>query len=52
VEASPAAYREKARAKAVAGKCWNHAAVANGRIYARSTTEAVCLDVSGRISAR
>lgn len=52
VEASPAAYREKARTKAVAGKCWNNVAVANGRIYARSTREAVCLDVSGKLGAR
>lgn len=52
VEASPADYREKARTKAVAGKCWNNVAVANGRIYARSTREAVCLDVSGKLGAR
>ena len=52
VEATPAAYREKARTKAVAGKCWNNVAVANGRVYARSTKEAVCLDVSGKVASR
>ena len=46
VEASPKAYTETARTKAVTGKCWNNAAIANGRIYARSTKEGVCLDVS------
>jgi outer membrane protein assembly factor BamB len=52
VEATPAAYREKARTKAVQGKCWNNPALANGRVYARSTKEAVCLDVSGRMAGR
>jgi outer membrane protein assembly factor BamB len=52
VEASPAAYREKARTKALTGKCWNNVAVANGRIYARSTKEAVCLQVSGNLAGR
>ncbi len=46
VEATPKAYHETARTKAVSGKCWNNAAVANGRIYARSTKEGVCLEVS------
>ena len=46
VEATPKSYRETARTKAVTGKCWNNAAVANGRIYARSTKEGVCLEVS------
>ncbi len=52
VEANPSAYSEKARTKAVAGKCWNNVALANGRIYARSTKEAVCLDVSARTTQR
>jgi outer membrane protein assembly factor BamB len=46
VEPDPAAYRELARYQAVAGKCWNVPAVSNGRIYARSIKEAVCLDVA------
>jgi len=45
-EPDPTAYTEIARFKALAGKAWNAPAVSNGRIYARSTTEAVCLDVA------
>jgi len=46
VEGKTTAYTELARCKAVAGKCWNNPGVANGRIYARSTKEGVCLDVT------
>ncbi len=46
IEATPAAYKEVARTQALAGKCWNHPVISNGRIYARSTKEGVCLDVS------
>jgi outer membrane protein assembly factor BamB len=42
--AAPGAYKELARFKAVAGKCWSTPAVSNGRIFVRSTKEAVCLD--------
>jgi len=42
---SSQAYRELARYQAVTGKCWNHPVVAQGRLYARSTTDAVCLDL-------
>lgn len=52
VEASPKAYSETARTKAVTGKCWNNVALANGRIYARSTKEGVCLDVSRSTAAK
>ena len=52
VEATPKAYRETARTKAVTGKCWNNVAVAGGRIYARSTKEGVCLDVSAKATQR
>lgn len=45
-EPDPAMYREIARFKALTSKAWNVPAVSGGRIYARSTTEAVCLDVS------
>lgn len=48
VEASPAAYKELARVKAVTGKCWSTPAFSNGRIYVRSTREGACLDVAGR----
>jgi len=47
VDPTPAGYREIARLpRVINGHCWNVPAVSNGRIYARSTTEAVCLDVS------
>ena len=46
VEAKPTAYREIARTKAVTGKCWSTPAFSDGRIYVRSVTEGVCLDVS------
>ena len=36
------------RAKVLDGKCWTTPIVSNGMIFARSTKEAVCLDVSGR----
>jgi len=52
VEASPKSYNETARTKAVTGKCWNNVALADGRIYARSTKEGVCLDVSSKTSAK
>jgi outer membrane protein assembly factor BamB len=46
VEATPAGYRELARTHALAGKCWSSLALSNGRLYARSTKEGVCLDVA------
>jgi outer membrane protein assembly factor BamB len=46
VKATPASYTEVARNHALAGKCWNSASISNGRIYARSTKEGVCLDVA------
>lgn len=44
----PTAYREIAPPFPVvtSGKCWNVPAISNGRIYIRSTLQAVCLDVS------
>ncbi len=45
VDPNPEAYTEIARLQAVTGKCWNAPAVSDGRIYVRSTTEAVALDV-------
>lgn len=46
VKPDPTAYREVSRFKAVNGKCWNVPAISNGRLYVRSTSEAVCLDLS------
>ncbi len=48
IDATPSGYKEVARADILDGKCWTTPVLANGRIYARSTTEAVCIDVSGR----
>lgn len=46
VQATPASYTEDARSHVLSGKCWNYAAISNGRIYARSTKEGVCLEAS------
>ncbi len=48
VEAPSSAYKELGSYQAVTGKCWNTFALSNGRIYARSTKEGVCLDVTGK----
>ena len=52
VKAAADSYQEIARAKVLDGKCWTTPIVSNGRIYARSTKEAVCLDVSSKSAAR
>jgi outer membrane protein assembly factor BamB len=44
VEANPESYKEIARTKAVAGKCWSAPAFSNGRLYVRSTREGACLE--------
>ncbi|HWH71227.1 MAG TPA: PQQ-binding-like beta-propeller repeat protein, partial [Candidatus Sulfotelmatobacter sp.] len=44
-EASPDAYKEVARFKAIDGKCWNSPALANGHLYVRSTKEGACFDL-------
>lgn len=44
VEPTPDAYKEVARIKAVAGKCWSTPAVSNGCIFIRSTEEGTCLE--------
>jgi outer membrane protein assembly factor BamB len=50
-EATSSGYKEISRAKVLTGKCWSTPVVSNGRIYVRSTTEAVCLDVAPRAAA-
>jgi outer membrane protein assembly factor BamB len=47
-QASPAGYKEIARAQPLAGKCWTMPVLANGRVYTRSTKELVCLDLGGK----
>lgn len=50
VEATPEAYRESARARILAGKCWSTPTYTGGRVYARSTQEAVCLDLNPKVA--
>lgn len=45
-------YQEVARGKVLQGKCWSTPVLSNGRIFIRSTTEAACLDVSGKRASR
>ena len=46
--ADPAAYKELARAKVLDGKCWTTPVISNGLVFARSTKEAVCIDLRAR----
>ncbi|NOY00823.1 MAG: PQQ-binding-like beta-propeller repeat protein [Verrucomicrobia bacterium] len=39
VDANSSTYKELGRAKAVGGKCWSTPAVADGKVFVRSTTE-------------
>lgn len=50
LEPNPAAYTEIARYQALTGTSWNHPAFANGRIYARSDTQIVALDVAAAVA--
>jgi outer membrane protein assembly factor BamB len=45
VEPSSKSYCEIARANILTGKCWSTPIVSKGRLYARSTTEGVCIDL-------
>ena len=46
VEAKPDKYTEVARKDVLDGKVWSYPILANGKIFARSTTEGVCLDLN------
>jgi outer membrane protein assembly factor BamB len=46
VDPSPTAYRELGRFQALSEYCWNHPALSNGRLYARSSSEIIALDVA------
>jgi outer membrane protein assembly factor BamB len=46
IEAAPDGYRELARADILKGKCWSTPVLSDGRVYARSTIEGVCLEVA------
>ena len=51
-KADPSGYHETARATVLAGKCWTTPVVSNGRVYARSAREAVCLDLNPKRASR
>jgi len=48
-KATPKAYNEIGRFKAIDGKCWTHAAYSNGQIYVRSTKEGARFDLKGSL---
>jgi len=50
IATNPKAYTELSRAKILDGKCWSTPVFSGGRVYARSTKEGVCLDVSARMA--
>ncbi len=45
-EAKPDKYKEVARKDVLEGKVWSYPILANGKIFARSTVEGVCLDLN------
>ncbi len=47
VESGPDGYREKARAKVLRGKTWTMPTLAGKRLYLRTESELVALDVAG-----
>jgi outer membrane protein assembly factor BamB len=47
IEPSPERYKERARFKALPGKCWSSPGLSQGRLYVRSTKEGACFDLSG-----
>ncbi len=48
VEASPAAYQEKASVQILKGRCWTMPTLANGKLYLRNQSEMLCLDMNGK----
>ena len=53
VDTNSRRYDEIVRAKKVIdGKCWSTPVLSDGRVYLRSISEAVCLDVSGELAVR
>lgn len=47
IEATPSEYREKARAKVLDGKTWTVPTLAGKRLYLRTESELIALDVAG-----
>lgn len=50
IRPTPAAYRELGRFTALTGKCWSTPAFSGGKLYARSTKEAVCIRLPKTLS--
>ena len=48
VAATPSKYTELSRSKVITGKCWSTPVFSNGLVLARSTKEAICLQVGSR----
>ena len=48
VEASPAGYREKAMLQVLQGTCWTVPSLSDGRLYLRSESEIVCLNLKDK----
>jgi outer membrane protein assembly factor BamB len=47
--AAPDGYKELGRSDVLDGKCWTTPVLSNGRVYARSTKEAVCLELPTQV---
>ncbi len=45
VKADPSGYQELARKDVLDGKCWSTPAIADGKVYVRSTEQAACVSV-------
>jgi outer membrane protein assembly factor BamB len=48
VRATPDSHQELARFQAIAGKTWNHPAIAHGRLLVRNAAEMACFDLTPR----
>jgi len=46
IEAKPDGYKELSRTKIIDGKCWSTPVLSNGRVYARSTKEGACVELT------
>lgn len=51
IKASPDAYKELGRFKAIDGKCWTTPVLSNGRVFVRSTKEAACIQLGAPTTA-
>lgn len=51
-DATPSGYKERGRFQAVSGKCWSTPALAQGKLFVRSTREGAAFDLSSKLSQR